>query len=170
MNNKEEVFVTNSFEETQRLGEKFIKDILRLHLRGGSVNVALYGDLGSGKTTFAQGVAKGLGIERRIISPTFIIVRRYELQAKSSKPKSQNYNSKLKSLERFYHIDLYRIQGEKDLESLGLQEIMEDPESIVVIEWAEKLGSLLPEKRWDLRFEYLGEDKRRIAVSKISNF
>ena len=144
--------VTSNFEETQRSGEIFASELLKLNNSSGAKVVILYGELGSGKTTFVQGMAKGLGIKRRIISPTFIIVRTYEMK-----------NSKLKS---FYHVDLYRINSEKDLEGLGLKEIIEDPENIVVIEWGEKLGSLLPEKRWDIKFEYLDNDKRKITINE----
>ena len=155
MNNKEEVFVTNGFEETQRLGEKFIGDVLRLHLEGASSNIALYGDLGRVKTTFVQGMAKGLGIKRRIISPTYIIVRSYKITIKHQ----------VLGIKYFYHIDLYRVEG-RGIEGLGLEEIMEDTQNIVVIEWAEKLGDLLPKKRWDVGLEYLGEDKRKITIKK----
>lgn len=143
---KDRVFVTNSFEETQKLGEDFARSLLA-GMQGETLNVALYGDLGAGKTTFVQGLAKGLGIKRRIISPTFMIVRSYELGVMG-----------------FYHIDLYRTEGNKDIETLGLEEILNDPKNIVVIEWAEKVGDLLPKKRWEIRFEYLGEDKRNITI------
>ena len=135
--------LTNSFSETQKLGEDFAKT-----LHGGEV-IALYGDLGSGKTTFVQGLAKGLGIEQRIISPTFIIMRTYDVLHSTVK--------------NFYHVDLYRIETEHDVEGLGLLELMNDPQNIVVIEWPDKLENLLPEKRIDFVFKYLGDDKREIT-------
>lgn len=116
--------------------------------------VALYGDLGSGKTTFVQGFAKGLGIDSRLLSPTFIIVRRYSL------PKESLF---------FYHIDLYRMQNSSDINGLGLREIFTDPVAIIVIEWAEHLGSLLPKKRVDIRFEVVGENERKISMKGINN-
>lgn len=134
--------ITNNFVETQQIGLEFAKT-----LKGGEV-ICLYGDLGSGKTTFVQGLAKGLGIEKKIISPTFIIMRTYRIQ-----------NSK-----NFYHVDLYRIAESKDVESLGLLEIMKDKDNIVVIEWPERIEDLLPEKRIDIIFAYLDEDKREIVV------
>jgi len=136
--------ITNNFEETQKLGEDFARD-----LRGGEV-ICLYGDLGSGKTTFVQGLARGLGIEKRIISPTFIIMRTYEIN-----------DAKVKN---FYHVDLYRIETEKDVEGLGLIELMGDPEDIVVIEWPEKIENLLPQERKDIVFKYLDEDQREIVI------
>lgn len=150
MNKK--VFITESSRETQRIGKEFAKRLqldkgVTLSKKGASV-IALYGDLGSGKTTFVQGVAEGLGIKRRIISPTFIIVRTYKLEAKS-----------------FYHIDLYRIEGQKDIENLGIEEIVKDPRNIVVIEWAERMRGLLPRTRIDIGFFYENINKRRIEIS-----
>ena len=121
---KKEIFITDSFEETQRLGEKFAKD-LRLHLRGAALNIALYGDLGSGKTTFVQGLAEGFGITRRIISPTFIIIRQYKLSSQmsnlASSPKRLwrvGDKSTSQILKLFYHIDLYRIKNDEGIEEL----------------------------------------------------
>ena len=150
------VFITNSFGETQKLGEEFARSHLA---RLKCPLIGLYGDLGSGKTTFVQGLAKGLGIKRRIISPTFIIVRSYKLGFKI-------YDLRFKN---FYHIDLYRVEGDKDIEGLGLEEIIENPENIVAIEWAEKMGRFLPRKRIDIRFVYLSERKRRITVGNLKS-
>lgn len=138
MRNKK-VIITKNPEETQSFAEMFAKT-----LPGGIV--ALYGDLGSGKTTFVQGLARRLGIKKRIISPTFVIVRTYKI----------GFNN-------FYHIDLYRIESEKDIEGLGIGEIMNDPKSVVVIEWAEKMKDLLPKKRIDIYFEYVDENRRKIT-------
>lgn len=148
------VYTTRSVEQTQNLAKDFAKN-----LKGGDV-IVLYGDLGYGKTTFVQGVAEGLGIQQRIISPTFILVREYEI--KNKKENIKNTNKKVK---RFYHIDLYRIESAKDIQGLGLEEILNDKNVIVAIEWAEKLGSLLPNKRIDIYFEYLSENKRKINIT-----
>lgn len=136
---------THSFEETQKLGEDFAAN-----LKTGDV-ILLYGNLGAGKTTFMQGLAKGLGIKNRIISPTFIIVRSYDL------------NSNLKKL---YHIDLYRCESQNDLESIGLSEIISEKQAIVAIEWPEKMGSALPKEYWELQFTYIDDDTRRIDYQR----
>lgn len=152
---KEEIFITNSYEETQKLGKEFVPQSgILLRRTKGPIIIALYGELGSGKTTFVQGLAKGLGIKRRIISPTFIIVRSYKLKSQSSR--------------FFYHIDLYRIESEKDIEGLGISEVLNDSQNIVAIEWAEKIKNLLPHKRWDIYFEYLSDNKRRIKIEYAS--
>jgi tRNA threonylcarbamoyladenosine biosynthesis protein TsaE len=154
-------FITKNFKETQKLGEELAKEI-----KNGTV-VALYGDLGSGKTTFTQGFAKGFGIKKRLISPTFIIMRTYQVTI-NNKQKAINKEQKPKIQEQrpktFYHVDLYRIQTEDDIRGIGLDEIIKNDKDIVVIEWAEKLGKLLPKEICKVYFKYLDEDRREIII------
>jgi tRNA threonylcarbamoyladenosine biosynthesis protein TsaE len=103
----------------------------------------LYGDLGSGKTTFTQGLAAGLGINERILSPTYIITRHYDLPDDST----------------LYHLDLYRIQ-----EPLPLKEMLDDSDNYVIIEWAEKLGDNLPKDRIDIHCETQIDGSHTIAI------
>lgn len=147
--------ITQSPQETARVGEE-LGNRLRKKVngkrekgRGGAVVICLYGELGSGKTTFAQGFARGLGITSRLLSPTFIIVRRYQL------PKTIGF---------LYHIDLYRVT-EKDLTGLGLSEIFSDCNSYVLIEWAEKLGNCMPKERIDVRFKTLEDGRHVLTIS-----
>ncbi len=137
--------LTKSAKETKALGKK-----IAANLKGGAI-LALTGELGSGKTTFAQGLAKGLGIKQRIISPTFILVRKYDLESKN-----------------FYHIDLYRLETEieREVRNLGIEEIWDDSENIVVIEWAEKIKKMIPENATWIEFKNLGENERKIKTSK----
>ena len=132
---------TKTAQETAEVGEKLAH--LAPHI------LCLFGDLGSGKTTFTQGFAKGLGITTRLLSPTFIIVRRYNIPSSEKK---------------LYHVDLYRLNTVDQMEELGLEEIFTDPASVVVIEWAERLGDLLPEHRVDVRFETLTDGMHKIAI------
>lgn len=142
---------TSSPRETARIGQEMGNRIRRR--RGHAPAFCLYGELGSGKTTFAQGFAKGLGITTRLLSPTFIIVRRYPI------PRQTGF---------LYHIDLYRMEGEKDLFGLGLPEILEVSDSVVLVEWAEKLGELLPKNRVDVRFSVMEDGKHHISICKTS--
>lgn len=139
-------FTSSSYLQTQQTGEEFGRS-----LKGGSV-VCLCGQLGAGKTTFTQGIAAGLGIKKRIISPTFVLVREHRIT---------NHELRIKKL---YHVDLYRVKNDKDMESLGLDEILQDKNSITVIEWAEKLGSKLPKERIDIYFENIDDSKRKIRI------
>ncbi len=136
-----EVF-TESARETQELGKSFADN-----LKGGEI-LALTGDLGSGKTTFVQGLAQGLGIPNRIISPTFILVREYDIKGK-----------------KFYHVDLYRLEGnlEQEIKNLGLEDIWSQEENIVVIEWAEKIKPFLPRTAKWIEFERVDEERRKIT-------
>ncbi len=132
--------ITKSSRETKELGKK-----LAASLKGGEI-LALSGELGSGKTTFVQGFAEGLGIEGRIISPTFILMRKYG--------------------KNFYHIDLYRLQEniENEVKSLGIEDVWSNPRNIVVIEWAEKIKKIVPKNVKWIKFENLGEDGRKITI------
>jgi len=139
------VFITGNSGQTRKLGYDFAKT-----LNKGEI-ICLYGDLGSGKTAFVQGLARGLGIKNRIISPTFVIIRSHRLK-----------------VGMFYHIDLYRTEVEKDIENLGLEEIMNAPQNIIAIEWAEKLKDYLPEKRIDIEFVNEKENIRKIMFRSSS--
>jgi len=145
-----QTIITNSSKETQLFAEKLARN-----MHGGEV-ICLYGDLGYGKTTFIQGFARGLGLEGRIISPTFIIMRSYQANSKFQDSRFKN----------FYHIDLYRINTEQEIIDLGLFELLNNSENIIVIEWPEKMGKLLPKNRIDIIFEYLDEDKRKIVIQE----
>lgn len=136
-------FISKEKKETEALGVDFAKN-----LKPGRI-LALYGELGSGKTTFSQGIIKGLGIKKRIISPTFIIVRKYELEDK---------------IKAVYHLDLYRIGGEEDLDSIGFNELIKDKEGVVLIEWADKIKERLPKERIEVHFKYVSENEREINI------
>jgi len=113
--------------------------------------LALEGNLGSGKTAFTKGIAVALGIDDQITSPTFVILKNYTLKTQ---------NSKLKSL---VHIDCYRI-SEEDAEAVGLSEYLELKNNITVVEWPENIKSLLPKRTKHIKFEHLGENKRKIVI------
>jgi len=107
----------------------------------------LSGDLGSGKTTFIRGFVRGLGISARLLSPTFVIVRRYDAPGISG---------------FFYHADLYRVYDKKAIQSTGLSEFLRDQLSIVMVEWSERLGSVSGISHYDLTFQMINETQRHI--------
>jgi tRNA threonylcarbamoyladenosine biosynthesis protein TsaE len=145
-------YITKSALETQEIGQKFGD-----HLKGGET-VALIGELGSGKTTFVQGLAQALKIDKRIISPTFIILRHY-LARSTGLSRSVEMN--------FYHLDLYRLDYNlaREIENLGLADIWDQKDNIVVIEWAEKIKALLPPKTITVKFDILNQNKRKITIN-----
>lgn len=136
--------LTKSEKETQKIAKDFAKS-----LKSGGI-FALEGDLGSGKTTFTKGIASALGISDTITSPTFVILKNYEIK---------NKKSKIKNL---IHIDCYRITDFEDAKSIGLQEYFELPDNIIIIEWPENIKSILPNGTKYIEFENLGENKRKI--------
>ena len=143
-------YYSGSLADTIKIASDFAKT-----LKGGDV-VALYGELGSGKTTFVQAVAKALGIRKQIVSPSFILVRSYEI------PK----NNTSKSAGRLVHIDLYRLESADDLRSVDFSELASDSGNLVMIEWAQKAKRVLPEKRIDIHIVYKGEGEREIEIER----
>lgn len=147
--------ITHSAAETRQLAQRFAET-----LHGGEV-LCLYGDLGRGKTTFVQGLGKGLGITRNVNSPTFLIMRSYKL---STLDEEVMGNSLGKTL---YHVDLYRLEHEQEMIDIGLFDLMHDPDAIVVIEWPEKLGALVLNERIDIHFDYIDEDSKSITIKEV---
>lgn len=109
--------------------------------------IALHGDLGAGKTQFVRGLVRGLGGNPRAVSsPTFVLLNVYE-------------TPRLK----VFHLDAYRVRGADDLDAIGFSELLEQ-NGVVVVEWAERVESLLPKYRIDIHIEPLAGDRRRIEI------
>jgi tRNA threonylcarbamoyladenosine biosynthesis protein TsaE len=108
--------------------------------------IALHGDLGAGKTVFARGLAKGLGITEPVSSPTYTIIQEYQLASGW-----------------LFHLDLYRIRGAESALAFGVDEYLNEPAAIVLIEWPERITGLLPESTLHLSIEYLTEEERRLS-------
>lgn len=136
--------ITNSEKETFAFGLK-----LGRLCRGGEV-FALCGDLGAGKTKLVQGLAHGLGIKSRVTSPTFNILKVYKVSSK---------------INNFYHIDAYRLQSEIDLIALGSQEFFSLSDSVVAIEWADRVKKIWPPKTKMIKIKSLSETQREITCS-----
>jgi tRNA threonylcarbamoyladenosine biosynthesis protein TsaE len=145
-------FLTKSEKETEKLGEKIGKKILKEKLDKTAKILALEGDLGGGKTTFLKGFAKGLGIREKILSPTFILFRKFNIKHRTS------------NFKHFYHIDCYRIEKEREILNLGFREIIKDPQNIVAIEWADKIKKILPRKVLKIKFKILEKKEREISI------
>jgi len=135
-----------SSEETELFGKnlakKFLKRETRNVKRKRALILALSGELGSGKTTFVQGFLRGLGIRKRSPSPTFIIFRRFTLSILRSRATAKDRH--VSGFKNLYHVDAYRIWKPRELLTLGFKEILNNPNNVVVIEWAEKVKRLLP--------------------------
>lgn len=136
--------VTRSAAETQAWGER-----LGRLLRPGDV-VLLHGDLGAGKTTLTQGIALGLGIAGPVQSPTFTLVNEYESDETP-----------------LVHLDLYRLDGQDDLDSIGYDDLVALPDAVVVVEWPERAGDDLPESYLLVQFEQTGPDERTLTIRAV---
>ena len=153
--------ITKSSSETIALGSIFAKK-----LKAGDV-ILLFGELGSGKTTFVQGVAKGLNISDRILSPTFVLIRQYKIPHPSPLLKGEGDERKARTI-NLYHVDLYIIEKPSEIKSLGLEEVIGEEGSISFIEWAEKLKNFKRQKGYKVWFEYLNDNKREISIKKLT--
>jgi tRNA threonylcarbamoyladenosine biosynthesis protein TsaE len=153
-------FITDNPSQTRKLGEMLAEE-----LRGGEV-VCLTGDLGSGKTTFAQGVLKGLGAKGPYTSPTFLVMKHYHI-VHNAKRETRNEKKSLRvascELREIYHIDAYRV-GPRDVLELGWEEIIANKKNVVIVEWAERIKSIIPKNATWLEFEHADGDERKIIV------
>ena len=133
--------LTRSVKQTEAVAAD-----LAATLRGGEC-LALYGDLGAGKTRFVRGLVRGLGGNARAVSsPTFVLLNVYDTGRLT-----------------VYHLDAYRVGGADDFEAIGFTELLQQG-GVVVVEWAERVEPLLPRDRIDVRIEPVGEIQRRIDI------
>jgi tRNA threonylcarbamoyladenosine biosynthesis protein TsaE len=131
-------FITTTAKQTQKLGEALAQE-----LKGGKI-ICLSGELGSGKTTFTQGLLQGLKIKGPYTSPTFVIMKKYK--------------------NNVYHIDAYRVK-DKDILNLGWEEIIRDKNNIVIVEWADRIKKIIPKNSLWIKFEWVGEKEREIRIT-----
>lgn len=126
-----------------------IAEELARQLCGGDC-VAIHGELGAGKTQFVRGLVRGLGGNSRAVSsPTFVLLNVYDTGRLS-----------------VYHLDAYRVTGADDFEAIGFNELLEQ-RGVVVVEWAERVAGLLPQRRIDVSIEAIDENRRSIRITGI---
>ena len=161
-------YFTFSPSQTEALGKKMAREILKTSPGKRAVIIGLEGDLGGGKTTFLKGFAKGLGIKKKILSPTFIILKKFKVQTTTPPPHPPTPSARAprSKFKVFYHIDCYRIEKPKEILDLGFKEIIADPKNIVSVEWADRIRKILPKRTILIKFEFLNKKTRRI----FSNF
>ncbi len=154
--------ITNSPKETKKVAILLSEAMKDQSLSNRAFIIALEGDLGSGKTTFIQGLAQGLKVGENILSPTFVIQKDFSLE--------------LKNFKNLYHFDAYRLKNPEELLELGFRDLIRNPENLIVIEWADKIKKLLPREILRIKFVSLreisrreknwGGNKRRIIISE----
>jgi len=162
-------FLTSSPFQTKKLGEILAKEILKNKKKkrapkesnlptGRALVLGLEGELGRGKTTFLQGFAKGLGIKEKILSPTFVIIKKFKIRVDSCSDSC--------SFVYFYHIDCYRIEKPKEILDLGFKEIISSPQNIIAIEWAEKIKKILPKNTIWINFKFIDKNTRKLIIKE----
>lgn len=139
--------VTNSEQETRKVGKEFATKLC-----GGDV-VLLCGKLGAGKTAFVKGIAQMFGIKNDITSPSFTLMNIYPID-------SQQQNAK-----QLVHIDTYRLENEKELIDIGIEDYLGQDDCVCVVEWPEKMEKLLENKKTiTVNIEHLDNEKRKISI------
>jgi len=136
-----ESIITHTIDETFALASDFVQRAIK-----NKKIICLKGDLGGGKTTFAQGILGACGAQKPYTSPTFVIMKEYNVQKTDIK--------------KIYHIDAYRI-GENDMLSLGWDELISDERALVIVEWPENIESILPKDAHMILCELVSETSRR---------
>ena len=133
-------YETTSAVETKRIAKLFAEELLKTKMEKGAFVVTFKGDLGAGKTTFIQGLMKGLGIKGKIMSPTFTLLRSYKVR-------NGNFS-------KVHHFDCYRINKAEEIKELKFKELIKDPQNIILIEWPERIKDLLPRKKVTVILDY----------------
>lgn len=141
---RDTVFISRSENDTEMFAAEFAAAALP-----GSV-ITLNGDLGAGKTVFARGFARGLGITEPVSSPTYTIVQEYDLPQKG----------------RLYHLDLYRISGVDAALAFGVDEFLDDPDAFALVEWPERISGIIPDSAIRINIRHLDNETREITVCR----
>ncbi len=141
--------VTHSLEEFTAVAEAFVKSLAKNP--AGATLITLSGDLGAGKTALVKVVARTLGVEGDITSPTFVLMKSYELPAGPWK--------------RLIHIDAYRLEGGTELAPLHFDEVVQQADNLVMLEWPEKVHDTLPRASVHISIETLAEGARKITYA-----
>lgn len=160
--------ITKNLEDFEDIARDFLDKILKQNLKikdGDTATVVgLFGELGAGKTTFVQNIAKNLGIKQKINSPTFVIMKRY--------PIGKTYGVRPGKVEfkNLYHIDAYRLEGKdikKELEILGWNEIISNPKNLVFVEWPEILKDFMPSKYNKIFISHTKNNQRKFEFKML---
>jgi len=147
--------ISKSIKETKKIAKIFLDKILKdKKKRKGAFIVGLSGDLGAGKTAFTKSIAKHLKIKSRVFSPTYVIMKKYSLPL----PRGSAQRARGSNYKFFFHIDAYRLESEKDLLNLGWEEIVNNKEHLIFIEWPENIKKAMPKNS---KFIYISDNKNR---------
>ncbi|MDP1706903.1 MAG: tRNA (adenosine(37)-N6)-threonylcarbamoyltransferase complex ATPase subunit type 1 TsaE [bacterium] len=154
---KKSLVLSSSPAETRRLAGQLAEKISRQKNGKNAAVITLDGHLGAGKTVFAKGFAYGLKIRKTVTSPTFIIFKTYKL-------------AKTGNFQNFIHVDAYRLKKISELKTLKFQELLDNPQNIILIEWADNIKKIIPKNALRLKIHSGQKEKERIFESFNNNF
>jgi tRNA threonylcarbamoyladenosine biosynthesis protein TsaE len=141
---------TQSPEETAKVAREIAQKVIERGPQSQATVIALSGELGAGKTAFAKGFAKALGIEEEITSPTFVIEKAYPVTTDIP-------------FDRLIHIDAYRLEAKDNLDTIGFPDRLKDPKNIILLEWPEQIPGALPADALTVTFKHVSETERDIS-------
>lgn len=145
-------FFSKTRLETRRIARLIARDLCASPHSSGALAVGFSGELGAGKTTIIQAIGEALGVRRKMQSPTFVFMKKYDLPRRALRWKT------------LFHVDAYRISKKREVSALGLQEALSDSRNIVFIEWAEKIKKILPKNTIWIEMRHKGGSHRHILV------
>ena len=148
-------FISHKEQQTIKIAKNLAKS-----LKGGET-ICLIGQLGAGKTVFTKGLAQGLGIRKLIRSPSFVLMKLYPIPKPATSDK--------RPVTSFCHIDTYRIKNPQEIIDIGALEYLNQPNTITVIEWADKIKKLLPKDKIEVRIEFGEEEGGRKLELKVKS-
>lgn len=151
-------FLSESLRETAEIAKNFAEKIKPE--KNSAAVIGLYGELGSGKTTFMKYLAENFGVKETIQSPTFVIMKIYKILSIIG----INSNADIGMFEHLIHIDCYRIEKEEEMVNLGWGEMVSNPKNLICVEWPERIVKIMP-KHIIIKFEHVGENQRKISIA-----
>jgi tRNA threonylcarbamoyladenosine biosynthesis protein TsaE len=142
--------ITKNEKETLDFATKYAQN-----LKPGEI-IGLIGDLGAGKTIFTKGLAQGLGINQNISSPTFNIMRLYEIRDNAVNP----------DIKKFCHIDAYRVENEFEIIDIGAEDYIGQKDTVTIVEWADNIRDILPGRTTIINIKILENKERKITIKE----
>lgn len=144
--------LTVSKNDLERVAKEIVEATTQFSVEKTTATIlTLSGDLGAGKTTLMQSLAAELGVEEVVVSPTFVIMKIYELSHKE--------------FDKLVHIDAYRVEDSLEMNALRFTEILETPRTLVCIEWPEKIADIIPLDRVEIKLEIIDEETRALTTN-----
>jgi len=157
--NKEVKKILENLKEMEEFAESVANKICRSPVSVRATVLGLYGDLGSGKTTFTKSFISAFGVKQTVTSPTFVIEKIYKLP----KQKVGNATPNKNRFKNIIHIDAYRLGSGEEMKDLDWDKISNDLQNIILIEWPEKISDILPKDMKKIEFKFINEDKREVG-------